>query len=170
MYADKGPSGQSYGFSSSHVWMWGLDYKESWGPKNWYFWTMMLEKTLEGPLDCKDIKPVNSKGNQSWIFIGRTDVEAEAPILWPPDAKNWLTGEYPDAGKDWRQEEKGTTEDEMVGWHLWLMDISLSKLQELVMDRVAWHAAIHGVARVRHDWVTELNWYHLMLSCTIHIF
>ena len=97
---------------------------------------MMLEKTLEGPLDCKDIKPVNSKGNQSRIFIERTDIEAEAPILWPPDAKNWLTGEDPDAGKDRRQEEKGTTEDEMVGWHLWLMDISLSKLQELVMDRV----------------------------------
>ena len=146
--------------------MWGLDYKESWGPKNWYFWTMMLEKTLEGPLDCKDIKPVNSKGNQSWIFIGRTDVEAEAPILWPPDAKNWLTGEYPDAGKDWRQEEKGTTEDEMVGWHLWLMDISLSKLQELVMDRVAWCAAVHGSQIVGHDWVTEVNWTERQLSTT----
>ena len=96
------------------------DHKESWVPNNWCFWTMVLEKTLESPLDCKEIQPFHSKGNQSWIFIGRTDAEAEAPILWPPDAKNWLTGKDPDAGKDWRQEEKGTTEDEMVGWHHWL--------------------------------------------------
>ena len=98
-----------------HVWMWELDYKESWALKNWYFWTVVLEKTLESPLDYKEIKPVNPKGNQSWIFIGRTDAEAETPILWPPDAKNWLIGKDPDAGKDWRQEEKGMTEDEMVG-------------------------------------------------------
>ena len=97
--------------------MWELDYKESWAPKNWCFWTVVLEKTLESPLDCKKIKPVHPKGNQSWIFIGRTDAEAETPILWPPDAKNWLTGKDPDAGKNWRQEEKGMTEDEMVGWH-----------------------------------------------------
>ena len=116
-FANKGPSSQSCGFASSHVWMWDLDYKESWAPKNWYFWTVMLEKILESPLDCKDIKPVHPKGNQSWIFIGRTDAEAEAPILWPPDVKNWLVGKDPDAGKDWRQEEKGMTEDEMVGWH-----------------------------------------------------
>ena len=116
-FADKGPSSQSYGFPSSHVWMWELDHKESWGPKNWCFWTVVLEKTLESPLDCKEIKPVNSKGNQSWIFIGRTDVEAEALILWPPDVKSWLTGKDLDTGKDWGQEEKGTTEDEMVGWH-----------------------------------------------------
>ena len=107
----------SYVFSSSHVWMWELDYRESWAPKNWCFWTVVLEKTLENPLDCKEIQPVNPKGNQSWIFIGRTDVGAEAPVLWPPDVKNWLLGKDPDAGKDWRQEEKGTTEDEMVGWH-----------------------------------------------------
>ena len=116
---DKDQSGQSYGFSSSHVWMWELDHKESWVPKNWCFWTVML-KTLESPLDCKEIKPVNPKGNQSWIFIGRIDAEAETPILCPPDAKNWLIGKDPDAGKDWRQEEKGMTEDEMVGWHHWL--------------------------------------------------
>ena len=99
--------------------MWELNYKESWAPKNWCFWTVVLEKTLESPLDCK-IKPVNPKGNQSWMFTGRTDVEAETPILWPPDVKNWLIWKDPDAGKDWRQEEKGTTEDEMVGWHHWL--------------------------------------------------
>ena len=100
--------------------MWELDYKESWAPKNWCFWTVVLEKTLESPLDYREIKAVNPKGNQSWIFFGRTDAEAETLILWPPDAKNWLIGEYPGAGKDWRQEKKGTTEDEMVGWHHWL--------------------------------------------------
>ena len=94
-----------------------LDYKESWVPKNWCFWTVVLEKTLENPLDCKEIQPVHPKGNQSWIFIGRTDVEAETPILWPPDARNWLIWKDPDAGRDWGQVEKGTTEDEMVGWH-----------------------------------------------------
>ena len=111
---------QSYGFSSSHVWMWELDYKECWMPKNWCFWTVVLEKTLKSPLDNKEIEPVNPKGNQSWIFTGRTDTEAETPILWPPDAKNSLIGKDPDAGKDWRWEEKGTTEDEVVGWHHWL--------------------------------------------------
>ena len=118
--ADKGPSSQSYGFSSSHVWMGELDHKESWALKNWCFWTAVLEKTLESPLDCMEIKPVYPKGNQSWIFIGRTDAEAETPKLWPPNAKNWLIGKDPDAGKVWRQEEKGMTEDEMVGWHHWL--------------------------------------------------
>ena len=109
-----------YGFSSSHVWMWELDYQESWVPKNWYFWTVVLEKTLESPLDSKEIQPVHPKGDQSWMFIGRTDAEAETPILEPPDAKNWLIWKDPDAGKDCRQEEKGTTEDEMVGWNHWL--------------------------------------------------
>ena len=113
----KGPYSQSYGFSSSDVWMWELDHKESWVPKNWCFWIVELEKTLESPLDCKEIKPVNPKGNQSWIFIGRTDAEAEIPVLWPPDEKNWLIWKDPDAGKDWRQEEKGMTEDEMIRWH-----------------------------------------------------
>ena len=106
-FADKGPSSQGYGFSSSHVWMWELNYMESWAPKNWCFWTVVLEKTLESPLDCKEIQPVHPKGNQSWIFIGKTDAKAESPILWPPDGKNWLTGKDPDAGKDWRQEERG---------------------------------------------------------------
>ena len=108
-------SSQGYGFSSGRVWMWELDHKESWAPKNWCFWTMMLEKTLKSPLNCKEFKPVNPKGNQSWIFIGRTDTEVEAPIFWPPDAKNWFNGKDPEAGKDWRQEEKGISEDEMVG-------------------------------------------------------
>ena len=116
-FANKSPSSQSYGFSSSHVWLWELDYKESWALKNWCFWTVVLEKTLESPLDCKEIQPVHPKGNQSWIFIARTDAEAETSILWPADAHNWLLGKDPDAGKDWRQEEKGTTENEMIGWH-----------------------------------------------------
>ena len=119
-FANKGPYSQSYCLSSSYVQMWDLDNKEGWAPKNWCFLTVVLEKTLESPLDCKEIKPVDPKGNQSWIFIGRTDAEAETPILWPPDAKNWLTGKDPDAGKDWRQEEKGMAEDEMIGWHHWL--------------------------------------------------
>ena len=110
-FANKSLSRQGYGFSSSHVWMWELDYKEGWAPKNWCFWTVVLEKTLENPLDFKEIQPVNPKGNQSWIFIGRADAEAEIPILWPPDVKNWLLGKDPHAGKDWRQEEKGTAEE-----------------------------------------------------------
>ena len=121
-FTNKGPSSQSYGFSNSHVWMWELDYKESWAPKNWYFWTVVLEKTLESPLDFKEIQPVPPKGDQPWVFFGRTDVEAESPILWPPDAKNWLIWKDLDAGKDWRWEEKGMAEDEMVGWHHWLIE------------------------------------------------
>ena len=116
-FANKRLSSQSYGFSSSHVWMWELDYKESSALKNWCFWTVVLERTLESPLDCKEIQPVHPKGNQSWLFIGRTDVEAETPIHWPPDVKNWLTGKDPDAGIDWRQKEKETTQDERDGWH-----------------------------------------------------
>jgi len=116
-FADKGPSSQGYGFSSSHVWMWELDYKESWAPKNWCFWTVVLKKTFESPLDCKEIQLVHPKGDQSWVFIGRTDVETETPILWLPDVKCWLIGKDPDAGKDWGQKEKGTAEDEIVGWH-----------------------------------------------------
>jgi len=115
--ADKGLSSQSYGFSSSHVWMWELNYKESWVLKNWCFWTVVLEKTLESLLDCKEIKPVHPKGDQSWIFIRRTDAEAEALIPWLPVAKNWLTAKDPDSGKDWKWQEKGTREDEMFGWH-----------------------------------------------------
>ena len=119
-FANKGPSSQSYGFSSSHVWMSKLDYKESWALKNWCFWTAVLDKTLESPLDCKEIKPVNPKRNQSWIVIGRTDAETQAPILWPPDEKSQLIRKYPDALKDWRQEEKGMTKDDMGVWHHWL--------------------------------------------------
>ena len=121
-FANKGPSSQGYGFPSGHVWMWELDYKESWALKNWCFWTVVLGKTLENPLDCKEIQPVHPKEHpvQSWVFIGRTDVEAENPILWPPDAKSWLTWKDPDVGKDWGQEERGKTEDEMFRWHHWL--------------------------------------------------
>ena len=116
-FADKGWYSQSYGFSGGHVWMWELDYKESWAPKNGCFWTVVLEKTLESPLDCKEIQPVHPKGDQSWVLIGRTDAEAETPILWPPHVKSWLIRKDPDAGRDWEQEEKGITEDEMAGWH-----------------------------------------------------
>ena len=149
-------SSQSYGFSSSRVWIWELDHEEIWAPKNWCFWTVVLEKTFESPLDCKEIQPVNPKGNQPWISFGRTVAEAEAPILWQPDAKSQLIGKDPDAGKDWRQ-EKGT------GWQRmrWLasitnsMDMNLSKLQETEEDRGAWHAAIHQVAKSKTRLRTE---------------
>ena len=145
-FANKGPSSQGYGFSSGHVWMWELDYKESWALRNWCFWTVVLEKTLESPLDCKEIQPVHPKGNQSWVFIGRTDAEAQTPILWPPDVKSWLIWKDPDAGKHWGQEEKGTTEEEMDGI-IDSMHMGLGGLQEFVMDREVWRAAIHGVAK-----------------------
>ena len=116
-FANKGPSSQGYRFSSGHVWMCELEYKESWALKNWCFWTVVLEKTLESPLDCKEIKPVHPKGNQSWIYTGRIVAEAQAPILWPPDVKSWLIWKDPKAGKNWRREEKGMKEDEMAGWH-----------------------------------------------------
>ena len=148
--ANKGLSSQSYGFSSSHVWMWELDHKEGWVPKNWCFWTVVLEKTLESPFDSK-IKPVNSKGNQSWIFIGRTDAEHEALILWPPDVKNLLIGKDPDAGKDWRHEEKETTEDEMVGCHQFEWALGVGDGQESLACCNPWGRT------VGHNWVTELT-------------
>ena len=119
-FANKGQSSQGYGFSSGHVWMWESDCEESWVPKNWYFWTAVLEKTPESPLDCKEIQPVHSEGDQPSVFFGRNDAKAEAPVLGPPHAKSWLIGKDSDAGRDWGQEEKGTTEDEMAGWHHWL--------------------------------------------------
>ena len=170
---------QSYGFSRSHVWMWELDYKESWAPKNWYFSTVVLEKTLESPLDCKEIQPVHPKGNQAesefWIFIGRTDTAAETPILWPPDAKNRLTGKNPDAEKDWKWEEtswkkpwcwerlKVGGEGDDRGWGGWMMS-PMRRTGVWAGSGNWWWTGRPGVLqsmglqRVGHDWVTELNW------------
>ena len=134
-----------------------VGHKESWAPKNWCFWTVVLEKTLESSLNCKEIQPVNLKGNQSWIFIGRTDGEAEAPILWPPDAKSRLIGKDPDAEKDWGQEEKGTTEDGMVGWHHQLDGHEFEWVPGDGDEQEAWHAVVHGVAKSQtrlSDWTT----------------
>ena len=170
-FANKGPSSQAYGFSNGHVWMWDLDFEESWALKNWCFWTVVLEKTLESPLDGKEIQLVHLKGYQSWIFIGRTDAKAETPILWPPDAESWFIVKDPDAEEDWGHEEKGTTEDEMAGWHHQLDGHGLGGLRELVMDREAWRAAIHGIAKSLtrlSDW-TELNWTLWMILLRIQI-
>ena len=150
----------SYGLSSSHVWMWQLNCEESWAPKNWCFWTVVLEKTLGSPLDCKEIQPVHPKGDQSWIFIGRTDAEAETLVLWPPHAKSWLIGKDSDAGRDWGQEEKGTTENEMAGWHHWL-----DGRWVWVSSRRWWWTGRPGVLqfmgsqRVGHNWATDLIWF-----------
>ena len=155
-FADKCPYSQSYGFSSSHVQMWGLDHKEDWMSNNWYFQTMVLEETLESPLGSKDIKPVNPKGNWSWIFFGKTD--AEDSILWPSHAKSQLTGKDPDAGKYWRQEVKGQQRTRWLDGITDLTDMSLSRPQEIVMDREAWHTTVHGVAKSwtwLSDWRTE---------------
>ena len=156
-FAAKGLYSQSYSFSSSDVWMWGLDHKESWALKNWCFWTVVLEKTLESPLDCKEIKLVNPKENQPWIFIGRTGAEAKTPILWPPDAKNWLIGKDPDFGKGWRWEGKGTTEDEMVGWHHWL-DGHESEQALGAGDRQGGLACCSPWGCKKSDTTERLNW------------
>ena len=164
-FANKGPSSQSYGFSSSHIWMWELDHKESWTLKNWCFLTVELEQTLESPLNCKEIKPANPQGNQSWIVIGRIDAKAEAPTPWPVDAKNWFIGKDPNPGKDWRQEERGRTKDKMVGWsNTNSMDMSL------YASSGSWRwtgkpgmLQSMGSQKVRHDWVTELNWSQLLM-------
>ena len=146
------------------VWIWELDHKESWVPESWCFQTVVLGKTFESPLDSKEIQPFHRKGNQSWIFIGRTDAEAEASILWPPDVKNWFTGKDPDAEKDRRQEKKGTTEDEMVGWHHWLnghgfeQALRVGDGQESLTCCSPW-----GSQRARNDWVTELNWTYMII-------
>ena len=157
-FADKGRPIKAMAFPAVNVLMWVLDHKESWAPKNWCIQTMVLDKTLESPLDCKEIKPVNPKGDQSWMFFGGTDAEVEAPILWPPDGKNWLTGKDPHAGKDRRWEEKGMTEDKMVGWHHRLKDMCLNKLREMVKDKEVWCAFLHGVEKSRTpltDWTTR---------------
>ena len=155
LIATKGPSNQSYGFPSSHVRMWKLDCKESWVLKKWCFWTAVLQKTLEGPLDCKEIQPVNPKGNRSWIFIGRTDAENEVPILWPPDAKNWLIGKDSDAGRDWGQEEKVTAEVEMVGCHHWLNGHQFDQASGDGEGQGPGVLQSVGSQRFRHNSVTE---------------
>ena len=158
-FANRGPSSQSYGFSSS-VWMWELDYEESWATKNWCFWTVVLEKTLESPLDSKEIQPIHPKGDQSWVLIGGTDAEAETPILWPHHVKNWLTGKDTDAGKDWGQEKKGTTKGKMVGWHHWLNGHEF-ELSSGVGDEQGGLASCSPWGRKESAKTEQLNWTEL---------
>ena len=157
-FANKGPSSQGYGFSSGHVWMWGLDYKESWALKNWCFWTVVLEKTFDSTLDCEEIQPVDPKGDQSWVFTGKTHVEAVTPILWLPDGNSWLIGKDPDAGKDW-----GQGKGDIRGWDGWMASPTWCTWV-WVNSRSWWRTGrpgklqSMGLQRVRHDWMTELNW------------
>ena len=173
-FAKKGLSSQGYGFPSGHIWMWELECEESWAPKNWCFWTVVLEKTLEIPLDCKEIQPVHPKGDQSCVFNGRTDVEAETPSLWPPDAKSWLIWKDPNAVKDWEQEEKGMTEDEMVRWHHRLNGPEFSWIPGLG-DGQGCLACCSSWGHKESDtteqlnW-TELNWLVRRLALTSHAF
>ena len=163
-FVNKGPSSQGYGFSNGHVYMWELEYKESWMLKHWCFWTVVMEKTLESPLNCKEIQPVHPNGDQSSVFIGRTDAEAETPILWPPDAKSWLIWKDPDAGPDWGQEEMGMTEDEIVGWHHWLSghgfgwSLGIGDGQGGLACCVSW-------GRKESDMIKQLNWTELNILC-----
>ena len=160
-FANKGLSSQGYGFSSGHVWMWELDIEDGWALKNWCFWTVVLEKTLESPLDCKEIQLVHSERDQPWDFFGGYDARAETPVLWPPHAKSWLTGKDCDAGRDWGQEEKGATEDEMAG-------ASLTRWTWVWVNSGNWWwtgrpgvLQFMGSQRVSHNWVTELNWTYI---------
>ena len=156
-FANKGLSSQGYGFSSGHVWMLELDCEESWVPKNWCFWTVVLEKTLESPLDCKEIQPLHPKGDQSWVFTGRTDAEAETPTLWPPHAESWLIGKDSDAGRGWGQEEKGMTEDEMAIWH-YRLDAHESEWTTGVGDGRGSLACCDSWGRKESDTTERLNW------------
>ena len=160
-FANKSPSSQGYGFSCGHVWMWELDCEEGWVPKNWSFWTVVLEKTLESPLDCKEIQPVHSE-DQPWDFFGRNDAKAETPVLWPPHAKSWLIGKDSDAGRGWGQEEKGTTEDEMAGWHHWLNGHE-SEWTPRVGDGQGGLACCDSWGCKESDTTERLNWTELRL-------
>ena len=157
-FSNKGPASQSYGFSTSHACMWELDHKEGWVPHNWCFWTKVLEKTLESSLDSKEIKPVHPEGNQPWISFGRTDAETEAPILWPPDAKSRLIGKDLDGGKDRRQEEKGTTKDEMVGWHNRLNGHEFEQALGNGDEQGSLVCCCPWGRKVGDGWTTEMNW------------